>query len=78
MNNYTPALIDARRHLDLALTALQGELQAYPTPVSGCDAQYNHLVGLRRQVADALAALDTPAFVATPRSLHPGAGVEQR
>ncbi|MEM0946510.1 MAG: hypothetical protein AAGK37_03820 [Pseudomonadota bacterium] len=71
-------LIVARAELKQAKRLLQEELRAYPTPVSGCDAQYNHLVGLRGSVSDALRALDAPRFVATPRTPFPGSGVESR
>lgn len=72
-------------HLTRAIEALQAaqaevqdELRAYPTPVSGCDAQYNHLIGMRNAVGLALKALEKPPFVATPRTPFPEAGVESR
>lgn len=75
---YDAALDRARDALRAAQTALLDEIRTYPTPVSGCDAQYNHLIGQRGAIADALRALDTPHFVPTPRTLSPGAGVESR
>ena len=68
----------ATAELEAALNDVQGELRAYPTPVSGCDAQYNHLIGTRNAVGLALKALESPPFVATPRTPSPGAGIESR
>jgi hypothetical protein len=72
------ALADADAALRRARAALVAEIAAYPTPIAGCDAQFNHLLALRRQVSEAIRALETPVFVPTPRSPHPGAGVESR
>ena len=68
----------AKAELQQARKLLQEELRNYPTPVSGCDAQYNHLVGLRSSISEALRMLEAPRFVATPRTPFPGAGVESR
>ncbi|MGR3513649.1 MAG: hypothetical protein ACU0GG_12875 [Paracoccaceae bacterium] len=68
----------AQAELRTAQRLLTEELRAYPTPVSGCDAQYNHLIGMRASVTDALDALAAPRFVATPRTPTPTAGVESR
>ena len=68
----------AKAELSAARQLIQDELRDYPTPVSGCDAQYNHLIGLRGAVTDALRALEAPRFVATPRTLSPTAGIESR
>lgn len=76
--SYSPHLTRATAELHAARDALQAEIQAYPTPISGCDAQYNHLIGLRGSIAEALSALAAPQFVATPRTPEPGAGVESR
>ncbi|MDJ0824600.1 MAG: hypothetical protein QNJ16_03765 [Rhodobacter sp.] len=75
---YQDHLHRAAAELQAARGLIQDELRAYPTPISGCDAQYNHLIGLRNTVTEALGALNTPAFVATPRTPAPGAGVESR
>jgi len=53
-------LIDARTELD-------SEIRNYPTPISGCDAQYNHLLAERRRVHAALEALDADIHIPTPR-----------
>lgn len=71
-------LARAMSDLHRARTLIQDELRAYPTPVSGCDAQYNHLIGLRASIGEALHNLAAPQFVATPRTPSPGVGVESR
>jgi len=73
-----PRLTQAEAALTDARMALWDEMRAYPTPVSGCDAQYNHLIGLRAAVDAALDALGHMPFVPTPRSPSPEAGVESR
>ena len=75
---YETALSQAMDKLREADALLRAELQAYPTPVSGCDAQYSHLIGLRGAISQALGALEAPPFVASPRTLEEGAGVESR
>ncbi len=68
----------ARAELEMARQLIQDEIRDYPTPVSGCDAQYNFLIGQRGSISDALRALEGPRFVATPRTPSPSAGVESR
>ena len=68
----------ARIHLIAARAEICETLRSYPTPISGCDAQFTHLIGLRGAVVDALRALETLPFVATPCSLEPASGVESR
>ena len=55
------ALIFARQELD-------DEIRNYPTPISGCDAQYNFLLAERRRVHAALEALDSEVHIPTPRA----------
>ena len=57
----------ARTALMLARTELDVEIQSYPTPISGCDAQYNHLLAERRRVHAALEALEAEVHIPTPR-----------
>ncbi len=38
--------------------AVAAEIHAYPAPIPGCDAQYNHLLERRTALAAALASLD--------------------
>lgn len=71
-------ITEAAQVLRAAINALSDELAAYPGPVSGCDAQYTHLLAKRTRLRNALNALDADVFVATPRNLRPGAGVESR
>ena len=68
----------ARAELEMARNLIRDEIRAYPTPISGCDAQFNHLLGMRASVSEALDALAAPRFVATPRTLSPDTGVESR
>ena len=75
---YEECLEKASAELAMARELIQDEIRSYPTPVSGCDAQYNHLIGTRNAITAALEAIRTPSFVATPRTLEPGAGVESR
>ncbi|MHA1528062.1 MAG: hypothetical protein ACTSVG_03510 [Alphaproteobacteria bacterium] len=58
----------ARRHLADARDALDAEIRDYPTPVSGCDAQYNHLLAERRRAHEALQVLDAEIHIPTPRA----------
>ena len=76
--SYQAALDHAWRELKRAQCEILSELRTYPTPISGCDAQYNHLIGQRSAISDALNALGSPRFVATPRTPNPGDGVESR
>jgi len=55
------ALCEAREELD-------AEICGYPTPISGCDAQYNHLLAERRRVHAALLALTEEVHIPTPRA----------
>lgn len=71
-------LAEARQALDAARRAIADEINSYPTPISGCDAQFNHLLGQRSQISRALDALETDVFVPTPRTPSPFAGVESR
>ena len=75
---YQKCLDHAAAELEMARNQINDELRAYPTPISGCDAQYIHLIGVRNAITEALEALRTPQFVATPRTPSPGVGVESR
>lgn len=76
--SYETPLRRATADLHLALQRIQDELRAYPTPISGCDAQYNHLIGQRTAISEALRALAYLPFVATPRTPDAHSGVESR
>ena len=75
---YDECLAVAAAELKIARQLIQDEIRDYPTPVSGCDAQYNHLVGQRSAISDALTALNELPIVATPRIQQPGQWAESR
>ncbi len=75
---YQASISQARSALVAAKDSLQSEISAYPTPISGCDAQFNHLLADRQKVLEALRSLDAAVFVPTPRSPTENAGVESR
>ena len=68
---YTAHLDEAEHALEAARRALADEMRAYPGPVAGCDAQFNHLLSERRRISDALAALRSSPPVATSRDPEP-------
>jgi hypothetical protein len=68
----------AQRHLAEAQHALAEEISSYPTPISGCDSQFNHLLSERARVANALRSLYAEIFVPTPRTPMRSSGVESR
>ena len=68
---YQDCLSDAVDKLLAARLLIDGEIRSYPTPISGCDAQFNHLIGMRNSITQALKILEEPQFVATPRELEP-------
>ncbi len=78
MDNYSECLAIARQELRLAQLALRRDIADYPTPIAGCDEQFNHLLDQSERVRNALAALDTCHFVPTPRKLNTGQGIESR
>lgn len=72
-------------HIEAAVLALQiarqqitDEIHSYPTPVAGCDVEYNSLLSKRTQLTSALGVLNREIFVPTPRRLTEGSGVESR
>lgn len=75
---YKDLLMDAKLRLQQARAALHDEITGYPTPISGCDAQFNHLLEERHRIAQAISQLDQPVFIPTPRTPAPHAGVESR
>ncbi|MEM7693555.1 MAG: hypothetical protein AAF318_03835 [Pseudomonadota bacterium] len=72
------AIAEAEAALHTALRRLRAEISAYPQPISGCDAQFNHLLAERTRLSGALSALSARPFVPTPRSPDPWSGVESR
>ncbi len=60
----------ARDALRLAQRNVLAEIGSYPGPISGCDAQFNHLLAMRWRLGRALAALEEEIVIPTPRSPH--------
>lgn len=71
---YQDCLAVATERLETARQLIETEIRSYPAPVSGCDAQFNHLIGMRGSVSEALTVLERPQFVPTPRTLEPPLG----
>lgn len=59
----------ARAELRVARGKLLQEIRNYPTPIAGCDAQFNHLLSERTRVSAALRALDPERCVPAPKAL---------
>ncbi len=68
----------ATAELTAARQTLANAIRAYPTPISGCDAQFNHLLAQRKKVDRALAVLAAEPFVPTPRHPDPSERIESR
>jgi len=75
---FSNCMTAAKAELQHAYRLIDTEIRDYPTPISGCDAQFNHLIGERRKISDALNTLNSVIFVPTPRTPSPFAGVESR
>ncbi len=75
---YEAAVDEALSTLRSARNVLLKEISAYPSPISGCDAQFNHLLSDRTRISDAINALQNRPFVPTPRVMEPGAAAESR
>ncbi|MCK0167101.1 hypothetical protein MWU52_06020 [Jannaschia sp. S6380] len=71
MDTVSDVLHRVRAELRQARTLLRQEIAAYPTPIAGCDVQFNHLLADRRRIDGALAALDRAVFIPTPRQTMP-------
>lgn len=52
---------DARRRLLALMREVGAEISAYPRPITACDAQFNHLLELRRMLPAELARLEAAA-----------------
>lgn len=53
-----PALRRLREHLWRLKAPIDRQIREYPTPIAGCDAQFNHLLDERRRLARDLNRLD--------------------
>jgi hypothetical protein len=72
MYEFQKHLEAAQRELLLAQKLLKAEIAAYPVPISGCDAQFNHLLAQRSKFCRAIEALNADVFVPTSRQpMHP-------
>lgn len=77
-DTFSDCMIAAKAELQRARRLLADEIHEYPTPISGCDAQFNHLIGERQKIVDALSVLSCEIFVPTPRTPTQFSGVESR
>ena len=48
-----------RARLEALWAAINREVRRYPTPIAGCDQQFNHLLDMRLQVSRALRRLES-------------------
>ena len=78
MQSSSDFVADAQAALRKTLRSLNKEISGYPTPISGCDAQFNYLLAQRGQLNNALIALTDDVFVPTPRIPNEGDRVESR
>jgi len=68
---YERSLNVAMAELKKAQRLLAQTISEYPTPISGCDAQFNHLLSDRARIAMTLSALNTQPFIPTSRQMEP-------
>ena len=78
MGNFQNCILAAKTELAEARKLIQAQISNYPTPISGCDAQFNHLLAERQKVLSAINSLEEVVFVPTPRSPTQDSGVESR
>jgi len=76
--SYETALETALSKLQLARKILLEDIAHYPSPISGCDVQFNALLSDRTRISNAIQALENRPFIATPRILERGAVAESR
>ena len=55
-----------RDELESRRSAINAEISAYPAPITGCDAQFNHLTEQRSALNRELARLDEASADETP------------
>jgi hypothetical protein len=56
-----PDWSDVRRRLETLMREVGEEISTYPRPITACDAQFNHLLELRRLLPVELARLEAAA-----------------
>jgi hypothetical protein len=66
MSRFDP-LTTVREAIRAERRRVAGEISAYPGPIAGCDEQFNHLLDMRGRLERALAELDRPESIPTPR-----------
>lgn len=67
--SFEHSIVAAIENLKAAQSTLILEVKNYPTPIAGCDVQFNHLLEEKTRVTAALAALQAQLFTPTPRQL---------
>ena len=75
---YERALNAAASELKKAKRLLASEIAKYPTPISGCDAQFNRLLSDRTRIADTLRSIDSQPFIPTSRDFGSVASSQQK
>ena len=78
MDDFQDCILAAKSELVVARKLIYTQISNYPTPIAGCDAQFNHLLAERQKVLSAIDSLDEAVFVPTPRSPTQESGVESR
>ncbi len=73
-NDTEAAINRAFQKWQVSRHALSDEIVSFPTPIAECDAQFNHLLALRRDISLTLDPLEAEVFVAKPRSPAPFTG----
>jgi hypothetical protein len=61
MRDSAPDWQSLRGHLEALATSVAAEIRTYPRPITACDAQFNHLLELRRLVPAELQRLEAAA-----------------
>ncbi|WP_299406901.1 hypothetical protein [uncultured Roseobacter sp.] len=77
-DQFEDCILAAQSELAVARRLLSNEISAYPVPISGCDAQFNHLLAERQKVLLAIRSLEEDVFIPTPRAPTAADGVESR
>ena len=67
--NFDDCVASALENLKVAQSTLVTEIKNYPTPIAGCDVQFNHLLEQKARVNAAIEALNAQIFTPTPRQL---------
>lgn len=68
MAKYQSCITDAKATLEKAAHLIGLEISNYPSPIAGCDEQFNHLLAERNRVRDARQALSESITILGPHS----------